>query len=175
MSEQTQNLMQQLRKVTHQPTMLMARHHPGHFGHPGHRGPGRLLHLISQHDGMTNAEIAEALDIRPSSVSAGLKQLEENAVIERRPAENDKRVSTVHLTATGKEMVTNMAAMRDTMSEKVFTHLTVTEQAELQNLLEKVQQGFSELDPEDPEFSQLRTQMHPFGEHGPHHHHHGMK
>ncbi|MFC6169843.1 MarR family winged helix-turn-helix transcriptional regulator [Loigolactobacillus jiayinensis] len=171
MSEQTQKLMHELRTVTHQPAMLMARHHPGQFGHPGHRGPGRLVQLISKHDGMTNAEIAEALDIRPSSVSASLKHLEEAGMIERQPTEVDKRVATVHLTVSGQAMVTNMTAMRDKMSEKVFSHLTVAEQTELQDLLEKVQQGFADLDPDDPEFRQLRSQMHPFG-HGPHRHQH---
>lgn len=39
------------------------------------KGKSRLLNLLSEKEDLTNAEIAELLDIRPSSVSLQVKVL----------------------------------------------------------------------------------------------------
>ena len=45
------------------------------------KGKSRLLNLLAAKDGLTNAEITELLDIRPSSVSLQVKALEEDAML----------------------------------------------------------------------------------------------
>lgn len=63
---------------------------------------GLLVELWNK-DGLTNAEIAELLDIKPSSVTAQVKQLEEAEMVIRKQDENDKRVSRIFLTDKGRE------------------------------------------------------------------------
>ena len=65
---------------------------------------GILRVLADAPAGLTNAEIAEILDIRPSSVSATLNRLEDGGLIEREPSAHDKRVVIVRLSDRGREI-----------------------------------------------------------------------
>lgn len=158
MSEKTRELMKLMRKQKFGGRGMRRAPMAGNHA----RGPVRLLRLISKNEGLTNAEIAEKLDIRPSSVSVGLSHLEEAGFIERRAKESDKRVSTIHLTAKGQEMLNQAKARRDEMSEKMFGNLTEEEQDQLIKLLNKVQENFDTLDFED-----MRHEMPGFGPRGP--------
>ena len=68
----------------------------------GGRGPMRLLQLFTQApDGLTNAEISQILDIRPSSVSAMISRLEDRGLVQRVPSATDKRTMIIELTEQG--------------------------------------------------------------------------
>lgn len=107
----------------------------------GDRGQLRLLRLLGEHDGMTNAEIAEALDIRPSSVSALVKKLEEAHFIERHDDPDDKRVSRIFVTDAGRTFLTGSRQFKDDFSEACFASLSATEQSQLRDLLRKLAEG----------------------------------
>jgi DNA-binding MarR family transcriptional regulator len=106
-------------------------------GH-GNRGQLRLLQLLEDQDGLTNAEIAEKLDIRPSSVSALVKKLEEADFIERHESASDKRVSQIFLTEDGRQFIHGTRAFKDEFSESCFASLSADEQAQLRDLLTKL-------------------------------------
>ncbi|MDA5388799.1 MarR family winged helix-turn-helix transcriptional regulator [Loigolactobacillus backii] len=67
------------------------------------RGPMRILQLLEDKGELTNTAISEAFDIRPSSVSALISQLEEVNMVERHSSTEDKRVSLISLTAAGRK------------------------------------------------------------------------
>lgn len=143
MSEQTQKLMRLFRTIGHQrPNHGGESFRPGMrgMGGPGHhgRGPMRLIKLINENDGLTNADIALELDIRPSSVSAGISNLEEAGIVERTQSADDKRISTIHITETGKKMIADVTSARDELSESVFGVLSEDEQKQLESSLTKV-------------------------------------
>lgn len=166
--------MQLFNEINHQPVMASRLHR--HGGHSNSRGPQRILRLLSRHDGLTNAEIAEMLDIRPSSVSASIKQLETSQLIIRQVSETDKRVSTVHLTEKGRDMMDQLSTLNDQMGERIFSSLSGDEQAQLSELLTKLDAGVNELSTEDdPQLQELRQQMkaiHAQLGSGREHHHH---
>ena len=101
-------------------------------------GAQGLAALLAEKDGLTNAEIAEKLDIKPSSVTAQVKMLESKGYIERVVDENDKRVSRVFLTEKGHKMQDNRNKKQDTLSEDIFECLTEEEQEQLAEALEKL-------------------------------------
>lgn len=142
MSEQTNNLLNLFSKLLHNPNILFALRAVGISKQMKNRGnrngaQGLLVELWNK-DGLTNAEIAELLDIKPSSVTAQVKQLEEAEMVIRKQDENDKRVSRIFLTDKGREAQETRDTMHNDISETIFGNLTDEEQEQLAFLMEKL-------------------------------------
>jgi len=142
MSEQTNNLLNLFSKLLHNPNILFALRVDGISKQMKNRGnrngaQGLLVELWNK-DGLTNAEIAELLDIKPSSVTAQVKQLEEAEMVIRKQDENDKRVSRIFLTDKGREAQETRDTMHNDISETIFGNLTDEEQEQLAFLMEKL-------------------------------------
>ncbi len=142
MSEQTNNLLHLFSKLLRNPKFLRGLHMEMMSARLRDRGnrngaQGLLVELWKQ-DGLTNAEIAELLDIKPSSVTAQVKNLEEAELVTRIADENDKRVSRVFLTEKGREAKEKRSETRDNVSSEIFDNLTEDEQATLATLLDKL-------------------------------------
>ncbi|MCZ8491907.1 MarR family winged helix-turn-helix transcriptional regulator [Lactococcus lactis] len=142
MSEQTNNLLNLFSKLLHNPNILFALRAVGISKQMKNRGnrngaQGLLVELWNK-DGLTNAEIAELLDIKPSSVTAQVKQLEEAEMVIRKQDENDKRVSRIFLTDKGREAQETRDTMHNDISETIFGNLTDEEQEQLTFLMEKL-------------------------------------
>ncbi|VDG20199.1 MarR family winged helix-turn-helix transcriptional regulator [Lactiplantibacillus mudanjiangensis] len=126
------------------------------------RGQMRLLQLLSQSpDGLTNAEIAELLDIRPSSVSATISRLEDAELVERIPSERDKRAVIVRLSENGQKLFANHDDKVDDLTDKLFSGLTDEDKADLQRLLTKLSHSVADLDLRD--FMPRGGEMHHHG------------
>jgi len=102
------------------------------------KGKYRLLNLLSEQDGLTNAEIVELLDIRPSSVSLQVKGLEDEGYVSRQASAADKRVSLIYLTDKGRQVIATGNSETDSISEDILAGLSASEIAELQRLLTKI-------------------------------------
>ena len=142
MSEQTNNLLNLFSKLLHNPSVLFALRADEISKQMKNRGnrngaQGLLVELWNK-DGLTNAEIAELLDIKPSSVTAQVKQLEEAEMVIRKQDENDKRVNRIFLTEKGREAQETRDTMHNDISETIFGNLTDEEQEQLANLMEKL-------------------------------------
>lgn len=142
MSEKTNNLLHLFSKLLRNPNVLFALRADKISNQMKNRGnrngaQGLLVELWNK-DGLTNAEIAELLDIKPSSVTAQVKQLEEAQMVERHQDENDKRVSRVFLTDKGRAVKEERAEFHDDLSENIFGSLTDEEQDQLLDLMEKL-------------------------------------
>ncbi|GAB2028221.1 MarR family winged helix-turn-helix transcriptional regulator [Lactovum odontotermitis] len=142
MSEQTNDLLNLFSKLLRNPKFMMAMHVElmrSKLRNPGNRkgAQGLLIELWKQ-DGLTNAEIAELLDIKPSSVTAQVNQLSEAGLVERRTDEKDGRVSRVFLTESGKSAQKEHREHYDEISEDIFAGLTDEEQQQLKVLIQKL-------------------------------------
>ncbi len=133
----------------------------------GQRGQSRLLRLLGDQDGLTNAEIAEALDIRPSSVSALVKKLEEAGFIERHDDPQDKRVIRIFVTEDGRTFLKGSRQFKDDFSEACFAALTTAEQNQLRDLLRKLLDGLAA---DDAQWRDLSRQAQNFHHHFDHFH-----
>lgn len=109
----------------------------------------RLLHLLTQHDHLTNSDIVEDLDIRPSSVSALVTKLEGAGLIERQPSPDDKRVALISLTDAGQKFLTTAHKVKNELSETLFTTLSETEQTQLRDILQKLLKDLEAKQPSD--------------------------
>ncbi|ASN60797.1 transcriptional regulator [Latilactobacillus curvatus] len=128
------------------------------------KGKSRLLNLLSAKDGLTNAEITELLDIRPSSVSLQVKALEEEGYVMRQASEADKRVSLIFLTDKGRASIEKGDLEIDQLSETILAGLSEAELKELQASLTKIAHNVKHSQ-FDAAFFERAHQMR--------HHHHG--
>lgn len=70
--------------------------------HPKGRGYGHILDLLVAGEGFSQQQIADALDIRPQSVSEAVSIMETQGFVRKEANENDRRVTLVHITEQGK-------------------------------------------------------------------------
>ncbi|MDR0297602.1 MAG: MarR family transcriptional regulator [Streptococcaceae bacterium] len=170
MSEQTNHLLSLFGRLLHDPRFMMglrmeqmSRKFQQRGARTGARG---LLVLLWEKDGLSNAEIAEKLDIRPSSVTSQVKILEEKGFAERRVDENDARSSRVFLTEIGREQQTKKTERHTGVSEEIFGTLSSDEQNQLSILLEKLvntgnyDDEWTAPDFDPREFRRVMTDMH---------------
>ena len=115
---------------THRATMRRYFHSIGMFnGHP------HMLFHLRRRPGMTQKELAAAMDISPASVAVSVKRLEAAGLVRR---EKQGHESRLHLTAEGEAMDAACARGRDFMIAHVYNGLTDGELATLDKLLTKM-------------------------------------
>ncbi|OTO73249.1 MULTISPECIES: MarR family winged helix-turn-helix transcriptional regulator [unclassified Enterococcus] len=109
-----------------------------------------VLDILAEEDGVTSGVLAEILDMRPSSVTEILNKLESRGEIKRQEDENDKRIKRIYITEVGRKKASlNKPKER---SEEFFAGLTEDEQQTLDQLLNKVIDGWTEDFGGRPEF-----------------------
>lgn len=68
-----------------------------------HPGQSFCMREIAHHEGITQKELAEILQVTPPTVSVMLQKLEKAGLIERRADERDQRFMRLYVTEAGKE------------------------------------------------------------------------
>ena len=94
--------------------------------------------VICHHDGLTQRELADLLDIRPQSLTRSLADLEENGYITRARLENDHRNVVVLITEKGIEYHKTIEKERQKHADTIFSCLDEQEKETLKKLLQKV-------------------------------------
>ncbi|TBW51248.1 MarR family transcriptional regulator [Marinobacter halodurans] len=69
-----------------------------------------MVHLFKLGEGVSQQSLARELEIEMPSLTRTLNQLEDQALIERRPDPHDRRAHTLWFTPRGRELVTQMEA-----------------------------------------------------------------
>lgn len=86
----------------------------------------RALALLSRHEGVNQATLADLLEIQPMTVTRLLDRMEENGWIERRPDPADRRAVRLHLTEQAQPL---LAELQDIGSGILSLALQETEPA----------------------------------------------
>lgn len=74
-------------------------------GRSGGRSQGRTLKVLAENDGLKASELANLLNLSPSTLSEKLQKLEDDGNIERVRDRNDLRVVRIFITDKGREIV----------------------------------------------------------------------
>ena len=111
--------------------------------HGGHRhtvSPGafRVLKILSNNESMKASDLAEALDIRPASLTEKLTRMEQHELINRERDSNDSRIVLVSLSNRGKELLEKRRKNNEEMTNKLENVLTEAEQIEFARISEKL-------------------------------------
>ena len=87
---------------------------------------------------MTQAALAEKLDIRAASVSELLAKMESDNLVTRMPDSEDGRAYRVELTEAGKSEARQIQQERKGRDAELFTALDSDEKQQLTSLLDKL-------------------------------------
>ncbi len=109
-------------------------------GQVRHRGFGHILELLSRTNGMSQQQIADALGIRPQSVSEAVNLLEERGFIRKEVSDKDRRVTLIYVTEAGQLHEQGLARERDERAQQLFSVLSTEEKETLLALLAKINQ-----------------------------------
>ena len=114
----------------------LRRHPPG----KPHRSRGymRLLRILSKDEGQTAGELADIMDIRPSSLTELLDKMEDDGAIARIRDENDLRIIRISLLDKGRQALAEFNDFRKKEGEKLAACLTEQEQQTLCDICDKL-------------------------------------
>ncbi|HRQ55860.1 MAG TPA: MarR family transcriptional regulator [Azoarcus taiwanensis] len=97
-----------------------------------------VLALVEANPGMTQAQLAEAIQLDRSSIVSILDKLEARGLVERRRAPNNRRSNALRLTADGEALVAELLPEVHAHEQRLVRHLDADEQRTLRALLDKV-------------------------------------
>lgn len=102
---------------------------PGLFG---------VLVIIGENPGLKQSELARAAHLDRSTVVSIIDNLERRDLVERRPAQNDRRSNALFLTRAGKKLLKPLKQRVADHEERLVHHLSEDEKATLVRLLKKI-------------------------------------
>lgn len=98
---------------------------------------GALLRL-DRREGMTQAEMADALEIQPISLVRLVDRLCEQKLVERRPHESDRRANRLYLTARGRDTLERLIPLGREVSDDVLASFSDRQAGELLQTLLRI-------------------------------------
>lgn len=101
-------------------------------------GRARVLDVLVNQGAMTQRDLAEQLDIRPSSVSELVAKMESAGLVSRVPDPDDGRAVTVELTEAGKEEAVVVQRKRIEDRKNLFAALSEDEKRSLIEMFGKL-------------------------------------
>jgi Transcriptional regulators len=167
-TNQLYNALSRLGRQIHRMEHWMA--HGDMLGQKLYRGQPRLLSLISQNNGASQRDLAEEMDVRPSSMTEMLLRMEQAGLITRKQDETDQRVMRIFLTEAGEKAAEQSGAATLDLTTTIFNCLTQEEQAQMLTLIEKISAGIVAIaGPDAPDTHHHWLHHGHHGRHGQHH------
>jgi DNA-binding MarR family transcriptional regulator len=102
---------------------------------PHHAG---ILRMLGTNPGLTQQALSELLGVFPSQLVRFLDLLQEQQLIERRDAPNDRRSYRLHLTRKGRSTLARIGELTQELERDFFAALSAEETHLLQELLARV-------------------------------------
>lgn len=104
----------------------------------------RLLARVAKEEGVTQARLAEILEIEPISVSRLIDRMEAGGWIERRADASDRRVRTVHPTARARQAYATVKSLAGEVYEQALGGLSTEQRRTLIACLDKMIENLAE-------------------------------
>jgi MarR family transcriptional regulator, transcriptional regulator for hemolysin len=98
---------------------------------------GVLIRLERQ-EGMTQAEMAESLEIQPISLVRLIDKLCHHSLVERRPHPSDRRANRLYLTDKGRSTLTHLTPIGREITADVLASLDEEDVADLLRMLLRI-------------------------------------
>ncbi|MFH5186854.1 MarR family winged helix-turn-helix transcriptional regulator [Paenibacillus sp. TAB 01] len=110
--------------------------------------PGQppLLFHLSRHEGQSQKEIAQHLQLTPATVTVMLKRMEKTGHIERRADARDQRISRAYLTAKGRAALDEVKEAMDYLEIQCFQNISLEEKQLMRRLLLRMYDNMKDLE-----------------------------
>ena len=103
-----------------------------------YRGQPPILGLLYQHDGMSQKEMAGALNLSPATMTVTLKRMEKAGLVRREMDEHDQRILRVHLSEQGRQMWLNSTEQIRAVTEELMEGFSAEERQQMHDYLLRV-------------------------------------
>ncbi|NYT23846.1 MarR family transcriptional regulator [Alcaligenaceae bacterium] len=110
-----------------------------------------VMAYLSRHDGMSQSDLAEILEIGRAALGGLIDRLEAQGLVRRAASPHDRRTKLVFLTIEGSGMIERMRVKSDQMSEALLQGLSIDQRHQLAAMLDLVKHNllaFKGLPPE---------------------------
>lgn len=97
-----------------------------------------VLRELYDVDALLPSRLAEAMGMTKGAISKLAERLLEKDLILRMAAPDDGRAQMLSLSAQGRRLVPELAALADDNDKDIFRHLAAAERAEFRRMLEKI-------------------------------------
>ncbi|WP_138469435.1 MarR family winged helix-turn-helix transcriptional regulator [Poseidonocella sp. HB161398] len=106
----------------------------------------QALMSISVREGLTQAELAERLDIRTPSMNRTLDHLEEQGLIERRSCEADKRIRRLFLTPKARAQAEQVVDFTEDLRREVYRGISPEDLERTLEVIRRIQKNLDGLE-----------------------------
>ncbi len=108
------------------------------------RAQWQALVFLRRQEGVSQAGLAEALDLEPITVARLIDRMEEAGWVERRADSSDRRVHRLYITEPARPVMARLEAVSNELREEAFIGLSEAERDQLLDLLTRVRVNLSE-------------------------------
>jgi len=107
------------------------------------RAQWSILAILSNHEGLSQSQISDELEIEKSTVGRLIDQVEKSGWIERRPILGDRRLWGVHLTDQARQLIANVESVILNTRTEMLRGLSAEQQQDLSEILQTVKSNLS--------------------------------
>ena len=99
-----------------------------------------LLAQLTREDGQTLAQLSRRMLVTAGNLTGLVDRAERDAIVERRPDPNDRRLTRAWLTARGEKLAVRAIARHAELAEEILAPLEPREREELRRLLGRLRE-----------------------------------
>ncbi len=110
-----------------------------------YKGQELIMCELWQQNGLTQSDLVDRLAVQPSTLTNALNSMEKSGLVQRKPDDNDQRVSRVYLTEHASEIWPQVQQVWDDMEARTFANMTIEERVLLRRLLMQVYDNLSNM------------------------------
>ena len=116
-----------------------------------YRGQPPILMLLYKNDGMSQKEMARALNLSPATMTVTLKRMVKAGLVLREMDEHDQRILRVHLSEKGREMCETGESRIGVVTAELLEGFTLEEQQQLNEYLGRIARNMERVVEKEPE------------------------
>src|SRR6266851_5789915 len=111
------------------------------------RAQWQVLAHLARHEGISQAGLAEILEVEPITLGRLIDRMAEAGWVERRPHRSDRRVRQLYLTAKAEPVFERMRALGDATRGEALAGLSQSERDRLTAVLVNIRSNLSDRNP----------------------------
>ncbi len=103
-----------------------------------YRGQPPVLFALWKKEGLSHSELAQQLQITPTTITKMLQRMEKAGFVYSQPDEQDQRVSRVYLTEAGRRIQGDVQEVWDRLNKENFAGFSAEEEPILRQFLNRI-------------------------------------
>jgi DNA-binding MarR family transcriptional regulator len=98
----------------------------------------RCLAALNECDGISIKELGQMSLIKQSTLSRLLERMERNGLIRRRPRRGDERVTEIHVTAAGRDLLVRVFTIASQVYDRAVSGISAQELQQVRRVLKRM-------------------------------------